>query len=512
MTGAFFAACVWGHRRAIEARRAGRRAAHLAWSAIAALLAVVGGVAILGLVALFVHAGVWWLVPPLLYFAVMPLFAEMFAEQVAAPLGAARLAYFMGERALSSGGDPDAAALVWAARAAACRPSGPATGWVEQTRDKRGRVGDAEVVATGLVAAARGDRETARALIESVELLAEWHPTVRELAGEWLAVDDAARGAWTAIAERAARPAAWPATPTTFLLEGVAARLTGAPGAPSRANLIARWIEAPRRAFTWQIVARALAPTPTAAEPAPAPAPEASAVASTPPSGALPRALAAHVALARGSVSAATLADTGAAWDRALADADTRIAVLSRAATLGAPADAGDRALRELAATAAADLAELAEAHGVGVAALAAAGSPVLAQAAARVRARLLADLELAFARLADRAATRAGRAVLAPIDEWRAFSALRRDYDRAADTGGLELRRLAFVHAHVAVGRVAVWLWNERGEHVLSHGMSAWLAGEALAVGDAQAVETHTQNARLRLPRRPDTRPWWKR
>jgi hypothetical protein len=503
--GALFALLAQAHRRAIEARRAGRRAAHLAWSAAAAASLCAGGAGLLGLIAMFVHVGWWWLALPLGYAALVPLFAAPVAEHVAAPLGAPRLAAWMGARALVSGGDPDAPALVWAARAAACRPSERAIAWVEAARARRGRVGDAEVVATGLCAAARGDREGARALIESVELVAELHPAVRELAGEWLAADDAARGAWGAILARAERPAAWPATATTFLLEGVAARLSGAPGAPSRANLIARWLEAPRRALTWQIVARALARVDVPAAPvAPAAAPEPLA-----PAGALPRALAAHVALARGDVSAATLAAAGAAWDRALADADTRITVLSRAAALGAPVDAGDRALRELAATAAADLAELAEAHGVGVAALAAAGSPVLGQAAARVRARLLADLELAFARLADRAAARDG---LAAVDEWRAFAALRRDYDRAAVAGGLELRRLAFVHAHVAVGRVAVWLWNERGEHVLSHGMSAWLAGEALAVGDAQAVETHAQNARLRLPSRPDARPWWRR
>jgi hypothetical protein len=499
--------CVYGHRRAIEARRAGRRGAHLAWSAAAAACAIAGGIVILGLVALFLHVGMWWLAVPLGYAAVMPLFAAPVAEHVAAPLGAVRLAHWMGSRALVSGGDPDAAALVWAARAAACRPSARGIAWVEAARARRGRAGDAEVVATGLLAAARGDREAARALIESAELLAEAHPAVRELAGEWLAADDAARGAWDAIALRASRPAAWPATPTTFLLEGVALRLTGAPGAPSRANLVARWIEAPRRALTWSIVARALAAERAPAA-APAPSPDPAPV-SAPASAPLPDALAAHVALARGPISAASLAAAGAAWDRALADADTRIAVLSRAAALGAPADAGDRALRELGATAAAELAELAETGGVGVAELAAAGSPVLAQAAARVRARLLADLELAFAHLAERAAA---REAISAVDEWRAFAALRRDYDRAAVAGGLELRRLAFVHAHVAVGRVAVWLWNDRGEHVLSHAMSAWLAGEALAVGDAQAVETHATNARLRLPRRPDPRPWWRR
>jgi hypothetical protein len=56
------------------------------------------------------------------------------------------------------------------------------------------------------------------------------------------------------------------------------------------------------------------------------------------------------------------------------------------------------------------------------------------------------------------------------------------------------------------------VWLWNDRGEHILSHAMSAWLAQEALEVGDAQALETHAQNARLRLPMRPAPKRRWPR
>jgi hypothetical protein len=504
-----------GHRKAIEARRAGRRSAFVAWSAAAALSAALAAVLVLGLGALFMHVGWWWAAIPIVAGAGLPVFAGPLAEHVAVPLGAARLAAFLGKRALGAGSDPDAVALVWAARAVAVKPTPRALAWVLAARDRRGRIGDAEVVATGLCIAA-GDLAGARALIESAGELAEVHPAVRELAGEWLAADDAERGAWARIAARAASPARWPASPTTFLLEGVAARLTGAAGAPGRASLIAAWIEAPRRGAAWPLVRRALAadPRPRTAEPdAPAPADVVRDAEASPaaPAGALHAALAAHVALARrgADTPAAEVAAVAAAWDRALADPDTRIAVLSRAAALGAPADAGDRVLRDLAAAAAGDLAELAERAGIGLdgladAATAPGGSPTLAAAAGRVRHRLLGDLELAFARLGDRCAD---RAALPAIDEWRALCALRAAYDCAAEAGGLELRRLAFVHAHVAVGRLAVWLWNDRGEHVLSHAMSAWLAAEAHEVGDAQAQETHGHNARLRLPARPARR-----
>jgi hypothetical protein len=45
------------------------------------------------------------------------------------------------------------------------------------------------------------------------------------------------------------------------------------------------------------------------------------------------------------------------------------------------------------------------------------------------------------------------------------------------------------------------VWLWNDRDEKVIAHGMTSWLYDRALAVGDAQAIEVHGANARLQPP-----------
>jgi hypothetical protein len=61
----------------------------------------------------------------------------------------------------------------------------------------------------------------------------------------------------------------------------------------------------------------------------------------------------------------------------------------------------------------------------------------------------------------------------------------------------------LLFPHAHTALNRLAVWLWNERKEHVLSQAISEWLLAEALAVGDAQAIELHQSNAAIGIPAR---------
>src|SRR5262245_60982825 len=101
---------ITGHRKAIEARRAGRRSAFIAWSAAAAVCAAIAAVVVLGLTALFLHVGWWWAAIPILAGAGLPVFAAPVAEHVAVPLGAARLAAFLGKRALGAGADPDAVA------------------------------------------------------------------------------------------------------------------------------------------------------------------------------------------------------------------------------------------------------------------------------------------------------------------------------------------------------------------------------------------------------------------
>jgi hypothetical protein len=504
--GSVFWIMLGAHRRALGARRRGRRTAYLAWSAVAAITAALAIAAVAALCLVFVEAGWWWAVPPTAWLGLAPTVGWVVAERICVPRGWVRPAHALVRHAHHAGGDPGGAALVAAARALAhqAAPRAADVAYLDATAARRGRVGDAEIAAGAALAWGRGDRAAARALFESLADLAEHHPAVREIAGEWLAADDAERGAWRRILERAGEPTTWPATPTTVLLEGVAARLLGRPGAPSPTGLWARWLEAPHRRATLPLVRRALAarpaPAPTPGRPARAAATAAAAPDAPPPASPLARAIAAHVALARGPVTADRLARAAAAWDHALDDADTRIAVLQRAASLGAPSTAGDRALRDLAAAAAADLAGAAGDAGLGLAPLAGASSPTLAEAARRARQRLLGDLELDFARLADRVDE---RAALPAADEWRGFLALRAAYDRAAAAGGLELRRLAFVHANTAVGRLAIWLWNQRDEYVLSHAMSAWLAAEALEVGDAHALEVHAANARLRLPAR---------
>src|SRR5262245_41893561 len=86
-------------------------------------------------------------------------------------------------------------------------------------------------------------------------------------------------------------------------------------------------------------------------------------------------------------------------------------------------------------------------------------------------------------------------------IDEWWEFLALRTAYDVAVIVGGLELRRLAFLHVFSKGSNMAAWLWNKREEYALSHAISKWLLDEALAVGDVEAIELGHRNCAFAVP-----------
>ncbi|MGN6106179.1 MAG: hypothetical protein ACTHU0_13815, partial [Kofleriaceae bacterium] len=185
---------IWLHRHALDARRRDRTWRHLAWSAVAALTAAV--VVAIGAVVVRVlwQAGLWWVGLLFASIALLPFVARGLVRHVAAPRGWVRPAFYLGRIGLA-GRDAEAVGLCSAAWAFAHAPSPAGEAWLERVRTTRAPLGDAEVVATALVAAGRGDADTARLLLRSVPMLVENHPAVRELAGEWLAVDAAERGA-----------------------------------------------------------------------------------------------------------------------------------------------------------------------------------------------------------------------------------------------------------------------------------------------------------------------------
>lgn len=482
------------HQAAIAARRRDRTWHYLLWSACAGVLAGLMLGFGFSLFLVFWRIGLWPLAIVVFAIMIAPIVASSLTRHVFVPLGWQRFAFY-GGLASKPGADGEAYALVCAAWAFARRPTTKGEKWLVTHRDLRLPLGDAEVVVTGLVAAGRGDATTARGLLRSAEMLVESHPAVRELAGEWLAVDAVERGAWAELHDDALA-SRWPATPLTYFLEGIAAHRVDAEKPPSSLELQARWLLAPHRRKTRVLltttpsghVARSTAPEPESVEivepyePAHAP---------------LPRAVAAHLAIKSAAPTPSALASTVRAWDAALSDGSTHAWLARRALELDAPLGAVDRALRELTTTITDELARMADAAHLGAPT---SPGPVGDALGRRLRHGRLDALETGFSRWAQR---RHDGAVRAAIDEWREFVALHASYSAAVRAGGMELRRLAFPHAFSTGSNMAAWLWNARNEYALSHAISKWLLSEALVVGDAEAIELGHRNCSLSVPTR---------
>jgi len=482
------------HRLALDARRRQRGWRYYGFSFAAALLAsLLISAGLFAAWAMF-YVGWWFLGIAVIVIFVTPPLQPILSRRVLVPLGLVRTSFWLAH--FVSIDDSDAYALCCAAWAHSIKPTPVDEVWLIAKRDKRVPLGDAEIIVTALLAAARGDAETARQLLRSTAEMVENHPLVRELAGEWLAVDAVERGAWADLhADGAA--ARWPASALTFFLEGVAARRLEAKGAPSTAELRVRWLLAPYRRTTRQFLAM-----PPAAPRTPATVDVNGTIemppAAIPAAAALPRALAAHLELA--AVRAPNhehFAQTVSAWDTALVDAETQTWLARRALELDAPLGAVDRVIREVASAVTDELARIADAATLGAPTT---RGPVADGLARRLRHGRLDTLEAGFTRWEDR---RHSGAVRVPIDEWREWVALRAAYDAAVAAGGLELRRLAFPHAYSKGTSMAVWLWNTRNEYALSHAISKWLLGEALAVGDTEAIELCSRNVKLTVPTR---------
>ena len=191
------------HQAAIAARRRSRTWHYLAWSALAGVVASLMIAMGISFIVLLAIAGLWWLAVPFTGFMVLPVIASTITRHVFVPRGWTRIAYY-GGACSRPGDDATAYGLCTAAWAFAHRPSPSSEAWLIARREARMPLGDAEVVLTALVAAGRGDLDTARQLLRSTTMLVEDHPAVRELAGEWLAVDAAERGAWSELADDAA--------------------------------------------------------------------------------------------------------------------------------------------------------------------------------------------------------------------------------------------------------------------------------------------------------------------
>lgn len=368
--------------------------------------------------------------------------------------------------------------------------------WIERRRDavvrQRWRMGGAGIVTTAFLAEARGDRASARRLLGSALELAE---PVRPagavaLASEWLCAEAIERGAWREV-EFLARTAPIP-TRRLRLFGSIAARLTGIAPVPGDTVLQWRWLLAPERRATLELLRRALAtPMKKAGSQATAETPRVE----PPPASsddALLDALTLHsytLSLAPEQLDREQLARLGAAWDRALADPKLERRLLERGLALGTQESA--RASEQLAEDARDDLLALVRAAGLELGSLSE-SSELLARAARRLHAELLDGIEITVGALESRVKA---KRELPAVDEWQTFLALREQYVAAVAVGGLELRRLAFQDVHAPLCSLAVWLWNERNERALGNAMFHWLLGEAIIVDDAEAIRLQERN-----------------
>lgn len=413
------------------------------------------------------------------------------ARYVLAPLGFVRATYFVTLGSWKAGDDKVGTALVAASIALhRKRDFDPEdAGWLEEKIQAEAPLRSGAIVAAGATAAARGDREGARALFESVRTLDPEASTevARHTAAEWLAADAAARGDWEEVIEIGDDPAR--GGRSAAFLASVAKRLLGKPDAPGRHALLQAWLLAPRRRHTIAIVERALSVPDGASLPddddddtrAPA----------APESDPLAKAIAEHVRIL--SMKKPTPADVvrvGRAFDAVFEEGKLPSELDGRAAELGATR--AGHALACFREDVEESLFQLLKAHRIALDDTALELGVVAVSAQRRLRNETLAVIEALSDAVRGRVTE---RRALPAIDEWREFSALRIAYERGVALGGPELRYLAFTKVHSDVCALAVWLFNDRKERPIGNAMFRFLLAEATAVGDTEGIELQTKN-----------------
>ena len=445
-----------------------------------------------------VLAGQIYLLPPLLIIVALAL-PWTTTRLLLIPFGLARTAYWLTRTAeVAFDGDlPGGAALAGAwALLRQREPDEATTAWLEDRLRSTTiqTLGGAGILAVGLLLAARGDRDGARAIIRTVvEIDPRACPvTARRLAAGWLAADAASRGAWSEVAEIGV---GWSSGRQAWLLSAVAQSLLGEPLAPGRLGLWMRWAIAPNRRATLPIVRRALdvldgvyldVESPRAA---PAPAPIVN-------DDAWSTAIAHHAALLTkpiASVDAGDLLTLGRAWDAIFEDRGAERILIERALLIGA--DSSSRTLARLRSDVETDLAAVVLARDVSLDAPAAstpARSPTLDHARRRVRDQLLVGVESASDGLRRRIDE---KREIPAVDEWREWTALRLAYEHGTRIAGQDFRRLAFHKIHPDATSLAVWLFNERHQRPLGNAIFKWLLNEATALDDERAIVLQTKN-----------------
>lgn len=419
------------------------------------------------------------------------------------PLGLPRLAVTLGRL----GGhpwvrDPEGGAVLGGVLAQLRRPVDPEMHAWLRARLRRGPLRGAGLVAAGLLAADAGDRDTARALLTSLDDLDPdlCPPLCRRIALDWLVADAVRDGDWARV--RSLTEDLPSLSPTLALMLALARYHRGESGddggPPTASTLWRAWLAAPRRRHTLALVRGALEqPAHLASLELPAVAPAHDPTLAANDGGPAPaEALALHVeAIADGDApgAAGRLARAAEAWDRAMDDFGFRGRVRRRAESLRCTTS-GEKVMAQLHRDVCESLADLVVETGVPTEAL---GPGLTARrAAGHVHASALEDLRRV-------AATVDGPmppvvTVEQVVEKWLAWLKVRRRYEAIARVASLPLRREAYEIAELHLRQLMAWLWNDVGERGLANAISTWLLLEAERVHDEASAAYHRHNVAL--------------
>ncbi len=325
------------------------------------------------------------------------------------------------------------------------------------------------VAAAGLIAAARGRRETARLLLASVDVIPNRlaPSAVRYAARSWLVADAAERGDWRHVAALGRGRGSYVRWP--YLMGAIAQRLLGDAKAPSRAALVVLFLVAPHRRATLPILRRALAvPRSTSTQHQ-----------ADPDRDALDHALEMHVAFLRAPTARAVVR-AGQAWDAVRASPSAAAIVARRALAVEV---SGDVALERMIERVASELAPYVSR----VLPRERASSVTLTAAQEHARRLAFDDIETLATALQAR---HASKTPLNVLSEWCEWSALRTRCERLfRETDDADARRAAFEIVYPASCNYAAWIFNARLEKLLANGIFSWLLTEAKAVGANESV-----------------------
>lgn len=413
------------------------------------------------------------------------------------PLGLPRLAVGLGRL----GGhpwvrDPEGGAVLGGVLAQLRRPVDPKVHAWLRMRLRRGPLRGAGLVAAGLLAADAGDRDTARALLTSLDDLDPdlCPPLSRRIALDWLVADAVRDGDWARVQSLTDD---LPALSPTLRLMAALARYHRGESARD-AGLWRAWLAAPRRRHTLALVRGALAaPAHQGTSELPAVEladdPRLAANDGGPP----PReALALHVeAIVDGDAPGASgrMARLAAAWDKTMDDFGFRGHVRRRAESLRCTLS-GEKVMAQLHREVCEDLAHLL--NGAGLPAESAGRGVTARRAAQHAHTSALDDLRRVAASVDD------PRPACASVEHvvtlWLAWLKVRRRYEAVARVTSVELRREAYEIVELHLRQLMAWLWNDVGERGLANAISTWLLLEAERVHDEASAAYHRHNVAL--------------